>query len=199
MTGPTTALLSIWVIVSPDPRAKRCLVLHAVGLAMPGLSPGRRCALTAPFHPCLCRLEPAIGGLFSVALSRTDPGAKTPGRWVGVTHHRVLPCSDFPPARQKKGGRSPRPCRGLIVAHPDSLGTSITPAPLGSNTHSESFTHIRSIAGMGGTTVYPFPDADNRYAMRINTSQSMPLCDTHPRISCPRTDLPTPKEITPRT
>ncbi len=76
-------------------RGCRCLVLHAVGFAMPALSPARRCALTAPFHPCLCRADPAIGGLFSVALSLTS--AERPTR-MGVTHHRVLPCSDFPRA-----------------------------------------------------------------------------------------------------
>ncbi len=30
-----------------------CLGLHAVGFTVPGLSPTRRCALTAPFHPYL--------------------------------------------------------------------------------------------------------------------------------------------------
>jgi hypothetical protein len=30
----------------------------------------RWCALTAPFHPCLIREVPAIGGLLSVALLR---------------------------------------------------------------------------------------------------------------------------------
>ena len=33
------------------------LVLLQAGLAMPSLSPGTRCALTAPFHPCLPTLE----------------------------------------------------------------------------------------------------------------------------------------------
>jgi hypothetical protein len=36
-----------------------CLGLHAVGFAMPRLSPAGRCALTAPFHPCLCSFEPS--------------------------------------------------------------------------------------------------------------------------------------------
>ena len=49
------------------------LVLHPVGFAMPSPSPETRCALTAPFHPCLIRniSAAAIGGSFSVALSRT--------------------------------------------------------------------------------------------------------------------------------
>jgi hypothetical protein len=37
-------------------------------------------------------VPPAIGGLLSVALARARDRR---GR-VGVTHHRVLPCSDFP-------------------------------------------------------------------------------------------------------
>ena len=36
----------------------------------------------------------AIGGVFSVALSRARSSPTGP---VGVTHRRVLPCSDFPP------------------------------------------------------------------------------------------------------
>lgn len=42
----------------------------------------------------------AIGGLLSVALSLARD------RWferVGITHHRVLPCSDFPPGTPKWG------------------------------------------------------------------------------------------------
>jgi len=56
------------------------LVLLPVGLAMPGPLPAPRCALAAPFHPCLAKL--AIGGLFSVALSLGSPPP-------GVTRHRV--------------------------------------------------------------------------------------------------------------
>ena len=32
---------------------ENCLRLHAVGFAVPRLSPAGRCALTAPFHPYL--------------------------------------------------------------------------------------------------------------------------------------------------
>ena len=42
--------------------------------------PAARCALTAPFHPCLCGL-PRAGGLFSVALSLGSPPA-------AVSRHR---------------------------------------------------------------------------------------------------------------
>ena len=65
-----------------DAMLGNCLRLHAVGFAVPRLSPVERCALTAPFHPYPPDVLGA-GGLFSVALSlapRPEP--------VGVTHHR---------------------------------------------------------------------------------------------------------------
>lgn len=66
------------------PELHHASTLHQVGFAVPGMSPSRRCALTAPFHPCLpkngmrgrARRRPpcapafaGTGGLFSVALS----------------------------------------------------------------------------------------------------------------------------------
>jgi len=94
---------------APQNVRRRCLVLHAVGLAVPRPSPAARCALTAPFHPYLCgagpgvspSAGPAIGGVLSVALSLNG---SSPTRPVGVTHHRVLSCSDFP-----RAGRALRP------------------------------------------------------------------------------------------
>jgi len=87
---------------SPSDRTSRraetrgdCLTLHAVGFAMPRLSPDERCALTAPFHPCLC---PPSGEPSAVCFLRHFPSPR-PGERVGVAHHRVLPCSDFPPAQ----------------------------------------------------------------------------------------------------
>ena len=60
--------------------------LLRVGFAMRAALPKPRCALTAPFHPCLIlsKGEPrqAIGGMLSVALSLWLPTA-------GVTRH---PC-----------------------------------------------------------------------------------------------------------
>ncbi len=41
-----------------------------------------------------------IGGLFSVALSRIGPALR-PSRRVGITHHRTLRCSDFPPGSRR--------------------------------------------------------------------------------------------------
>ena len=69
-----------------------CLALLRVGFALRPSLPSARCALTAPFHPYLCplRVEWAIGGLLSVALSI---GSRRPG----VTRHPALRSSDFPP------------------------------------------------------------------------------------------------------
>src|SRR2546423_11735564 len=52
--------------------------------------------------------EPPVGGLFSVALSLGRPRDR-----VGVTHHRVLPCSDFP--QSPRGDRGRLAARGIIA------------------------------------------------------------------------------------
>ena len=70
------------------------LVLHPVGFSMPGLSPSPRCALTAPFHPCLIRLNER--GHRRSGFCGTFPHPAEAG-WVAVSHHRTLWCSDFPP------------------------------------------------------------------------------------------------------
>src|SRR6478672_9447673 len=57
------------------------LGLASGGVCLAAVSPRRRCALTAPFHPCLCdrREAPgAIGGVISVALSRGFPRVGLP-------------------------------------------------------------------------------------------------------------------------
>jgi exodeoxyribonuclease VII large subunit len=51
--------------------------------------PDRWCALTAPFHPCLYGPWPAIGGLFSVALSCGSPR-------LAVSQHPALWSPDLP-------------------------------------------------------------------------------------------------------
>jgi len=68
-------------------------VLLPVGFAVPPLSPGARCALTAPFHPCRASRNGGRGGLLSVALSLELPPP-------GVTRHRVSvePGLSSPPA-----------------------------------------------------------------------------------------------------
>ncbi len=75
-----------------------CLVLQAVGFTLPTMSPPSRCALTAPFHLCLC--PKAIGCVFSAALSLGSPR-------VAVSHHRALPCSDFPPDAKRPATAGP--------------------------------------------------------------------------------------------
>src|ERR1700756_134165 len=67
------------------------LVLLRRGFAMPSRSRGPRCALTAPFHPCLTpAFAVAIGGLFSVALSVASPR-------LAVSQPAARGSSDFPP------------------------------------------------------------------------------------------------------
>jgi len=58
------------------------------GVCQPLVLPQARCALTAPFHPCLCLA--AIGGVFSVALSIAS-------RRPAVSRHPALRSPDFPP------------------------------------------------------------------------------------------------------
>ena len=80
------------------------LVLHPVGFSMPSPSPATRCALTAPFHPCLI---PDRSGPSAVSSLWHFPAPGNPNRsltvaapidgWVAVSHHRTLWCSDFPP------------------------------------------------------------------------------------------------------
>jgi hypothetical protein len=72
--------------------------------------PGCWCALTAPFHPYLCgaapETAPAIGGLFSVALSCGSPR-------LGVTQHLALWSPDVP-----RAGAPKRPARGRPADSP---------------------------------------------------------------------------------
>ena len=63
--------------------------LLPMGVASRPGRPGRWCALTAPFHPCLCGVAPAIGGLFSVARSARSPPP-------GSRQHRALWSPDLP-------------------------------------------------------------------------------------------------------
>ena len=69
--------------------------LLPMGVASRPGRPGRWCALTAPFHPCLCGVTPAIGGLFSVARSARSPPP-------GSRQHRALWSPDLP--RRTHGG-----------------------------------------------------------------------------------------------
>ena len=68
------------------------------GWGLPSRSghPDRWCALTAPFHPYLCGPEPAIGGLFSVALSCGSPR-------LAVSQHPALRSPDLPRPGPRRG------------------------------------------------------------------------------------------------
>src|SRR2546427_12631026 len=81
------------------PRARRATVnallfgLAPGGVCLAGRSPGRRWALTPPFHPYLAarlRRHALPGGLISVALSFGSPR-------LGVTQRPALWSPDFPP------------------------------------------------------------------------------------------------------
>src|SRR5690606_22277193 len=84
--------------------------------------PRRWCALTAPFHPCLCGAPvarcPAIGGLLSVALYRQV----TPS-WLSPA---PLPCGVRTFLDPPAGADGPRPPVRLTVA-PQTTGGP--PAP----------------------------------------------------------------------
>ena len=77
------------------------------GVCLADRSPGRWCALTAPFHPYLRVIQASCGptrasGLISVALSLGSPP-------LGITQHPALWSSDFPQARHSTSAARPRP------------------------------------------------------------------------------------------
>ena len=76
----------------PIPRTTGdCLRLHAVGFAVPRLSPAERCALTAPFHPYR-RQRPASG----------------------LCPRRSALCCTFPGSATRAGGCYPPPCPAVF-------------------------------------------------------------------------------------
>ena len=78
------------------------LVLHPVGFAMPAMSPWPRCAFTTPFHPC----HSDKIGIRRYIFCGTFPHSRRCQReWVGITHHRALRCSDFPPGLRRATAR----------------------------------------------------------------------------------------------
>ena len=84
-------------------RAPAYVALLPMGFAVPPALPRARWALTPPFHPYRRRrLRASDGGLFSVALSSAFPPP-------GVTRHRALWSSDFPPValRSRRSGGEP--------------------------------------------------------------------------------------------
>ena len=73
--------------------------------------PGRWCALTAPFHPCLFTANRAIGGLLSVALSFGSPR-------LAVSQHPALWSPDLPQpgGDEKRTAAKPRSPGRLAAA-----------------------------------------------------------------------------------
>ena len=95
------------------------VVLHPVGFAMPAMSPWPRCAFTAPFHP----YHSDKIGIRRYVLCGTFPHSRRCRRErVGVTHHRALRCSDFPPGLHRA---TARPFHDPIIAHPIQLLRSV--------------------------------------------------------------------------
>jgi len=85
-----------------------CLALQAVGFTLPAPSPAPRCALTTPFHLCLCPDESEPSAVYFL---RHFP-AGCPGWPLATTV--ALSCSDFPPpllrpCEVKLRGRPPDP------------------------------------------------------------------------------------------
>jgi hypothetical protein len=85
------------------------LALLRTGFTLPYLLPGKRCALTAPFHP-----YPFQGGIFSVALSVNS-------RRPGVTWRHTLWSPDFPPL-----GAIVRPTRRTVKSNYQRLASKIS-------------------------------------------------------------------------
>ena len=79
---------------------RHCLALLRVGLAVPRLLPAARCALTAPFHPCLCPRRGPSAVCFLLRFPSPRDARALPG---------TLPCGarTFLDARGRRGPHSP--------------------------------------------------------------------------------------------
>ncbi len=82
--------------------------------------PDRWCALTAPFQPCLCRADPVIGGLFSVARSARSPPP-------GSRQHRALWSPDLPRPSAEANDRG-HPARLTVGRDPRRVGVAGRPS-----------------------------------------------------------------------
>ena len=98
-------------------------VLLRVGFSLPAMSPRRRCALTAPFHPCHPPGFPGeFGGVFSVALSLGSPP-------LAVNQHAALWSPDFPPRLVRRRGDRPARSANTTRVSPRSRSPGEHPAP----------------------------------------------------------------------
>jgi hypothetical protein len=98
------------------------LALHPMGFSVPSRSRGTRWSLTPPFHPYpseISNLRFQSGGLIFCGTVRRDASQRHRPRVspnaFGVTRHRALWCSDFPPSRQV----------GTAVLRPSKIGLSL--------------------------------------------------------------------------
>ncbi len=126
------------------------LALLRMGFAMRPLLPAARCALTAPFHPCLCpSLREAIGGLLSAALSVAS-------RRPGVTRHPALRSSDFPPHGEPAGSRR-RSLGPSSWTHHKSVSSEPVVASPSGHVRSAVGTHgrVRRVSRRGRTPLFP--------------------------------------------
>ena len=93
------------------------LALHPMGFSVPPRLRSARCALTAPFHPCL-RLLRNAGGIFSVALSVGTPrgvAARVYLSRTGLSYAASRPVvfGLSSPARLSPNGSDPPPFQNL--------------------------------------------------------------------------------------
>ena len=122
-TGPVSAPAAL-----PRRAVRSLFDLAPGGVCLAGRSPGRWCALTAPFHPYRWRLDGASGGLFSVALSCGSPR-------LAVSQHPALWRPDFP--RHPPLRAVPRPPGRLlqgqyvrcVTRYSAGLGLACAPLP----------------------------------------------------------------------
>ncbi len=104
------------------------LALLRAGFAMRALLPTPRCALAAPFHPCLCEHHAvrAIGGLLSVALSLTYGREVRGGRALPAALVSWSP--DFPRDPCGPRGCLGPPMRLLLYTDAHRKGSLTAPA-----------------------------------------------------------------------
>jgi hypothetical protein len=129
--------------LSGHPAGSPYSALLPVGFTLPPLSPGARCALTAPFHPFRQGSRRA-GGLFSVALSLGSPPPV-------VDRHRIsvepgLSSSTGSLLHQRSPGRLTRGSGALV-----SQGSQSAPATSRGNARFAGCQPVRLLRGAGAS------------------------------------------------
>jgi hypothetical protein len=103
-------------------------------------------------------LPAEAGGIFSAALSLTQ---REP---VGVTHHRVLPCPDFPPSLENRSLQATAAAcsRGRLYTHGQGVGPDLTLGMCDIKLNEEIGPGVATDPGWRSHAV-PFPHAATRY------------------------------------